>query len=89
MSKKQLKNSSKIKFSSQARLLVTLPSSVEICPVEIAAELQLECDMFDDISMSKLTVMVTGSDHADLAVDIPYVFDLFSDYMSTPTSFQK
>ena len=45
---------------------------MEICPVEIAAELQLECDMFDDISMSKLTVMVTGSDHADLAVDIPY-----------------
>ena len=45
---------------------------MEICPVEIAAELQLECDMFDDISMSKLTVMVTGSGHADLAVDIPY-----------------
>ena len=52
--------------------MVTLPSSVEICPVEIAAELQLECDMIDDISMSKLTVMVTGSGHADLAVEIPY-----------------
>ena len=48
---------------------------MEICPVEIAAELQLECDMFDDISTSKLTVMVTGSGHADLAVDIPYCIE--------------